>query len=420
MKKNILVFPCGSEIGLDIYSSIEYSTHFNLIGGSSVEDHGMFVYDNYIDNIPNISSYDFINALKDIVKKYSIDAIYPTMDSVIERIKLHEEELGCRVISSPYDTTKICLSKRLTYDILTGIVRVPHVYEIKEITKFPVFVKPNVGYGSRGAKVINSGLEFGQLSTEEDYVICEYLPGEEYTVDCFSDFEGNLLYVNARKRNRIKFGISVNTSFEKDQREFQEFATKINSHLKFTGAWFFQVKRDINEQLCLLEIAARLGGSSLLSRAIGVNLALLSVFTAFGMNVSICKNSYNVVLDRALNAKYISDIKYDKVYVDFDDCLIIDKSKVNTKLIAFLYKCRNENVKVILLTKHDGDLNSKLSKFALTPIFDNIIHIPPTENKVEKISGNAIFIDDSFAEREAVKNKLGIPVFSPDMIDVLM
>ena len=420
MKKNILVFPCGSEIGLDIYSSIEYSTHFNLIGGSSVEDHGMFVYDNYIDNIPNISSYDFINALKDIVKKYSIDAIYPTMDSVIERIKLHEEELGCRVISSPYDTTKICLSKRLTYDILTGIVRVPHVYEIKEITKFPVFVKPNVGYGSRGAKVINSGLEFGQLSTEEDYVICEYLPGEEYTVDCFSDFEGNLLYVNARKRNRIKFGISVNTSIEKDQREFQEFATKINSHLKFTGAWFCQVKRDINEQLCLLEIAARLGGSSLLSRAIGVNLALLSVFTAFGMNVSICKNSYNVVLDRALNAKYISDIKYDKVYVDFDDCLIIDKSNVNTKLIAFLYKCRNENVKVILLTKHDGDLNSKLSKFALTPIFDNIIHIPPTENKVEKISGNAIFIDDSFAEREAVKNKLGIPVFSPDMIDVLM
>ncbi len=420
MKKNIFVFPCGSEIGLDIYSSIEYSTHFNLIGGSSVEDHGMFVYDNYIDGIPNISSHDFISTLKDIVKKYSIDAIYPAMDSVIERLKLHEKELGCKVISSPYDTTKICLSKRLTYNTLSGVVRVPIVYEINEISKFPVFVKPNIGYGSRGAKVIKNAFELRQLSTEEDYVICEYLSGEEYTVDCFSDFEGNLLYANARKRNRIKFGISVNTSFEKDQREFQEFATKINSHLKFTGAWFFQVKRDINGQLCLLEIAARLGGSSLLSRAIGVNLALLSVFTAFDMKVSICKNSYNVILDRALNAKYISDIKYDKVYVDFDDCLIIDKSKVNTKLIAFLYKCRNENVKVILLTKHDGDLNSKLSKFALTSIFDNIIHIPHTENKVEKITGNAIFIDDSFAERENVKNSLGIPVFSPDMIDVLM
>lgn len=52
MKRNILVFPCGSEIGLNIYSPVRYSTYFHLIGASSVEDHGMFIYDDYIGNLP--------------------------------------------------------------------------------------------------------------------------------------------------------------------------------------------------------------------------------------------------------------------------------------------------------------------------------------------------------------------------------
>jgi hypothetical protein len=38
MKKNVLVFPCGSEIGLEIHKSLSYSTHFTLVGGSSVDD----------------------------------------------------------------------------------------------------------------------------------------------------------------------------------------------------------------------------------------------------------------------------------------------------------------------------------------------------------------------------------------------
>ena len=46
--KNILVFPCGSEIALEIYKSLEFSTHFTLFGASSVKDHGEFIYKNYI------------------------------------------------------------------------------------------------------------------------------------------------------------------------------------------------------------------------------------------------------------------------------------------------------------------------------------------------------------------------------------
>lgn len=39
MKSKVLVFPCGSEIGLEIHNSLKWSTHIDLWGGSSVNDH---------------------------------------------------------------------------------------------------------------------------------------------------------------------------------------------------------------------------------------------------------------------------------------------------------------------------------------------------------------------------------------------
>ena len=424
MKRNILVFPCGSEIGLDIYSSVRYSTHFHLIGGSSVDDHGRYVYEDYIPNIPFVNSKDFIPTISRIVKERHIDAIYPAMDIAISEFKKHEDELGCRVVASPVETTQICLSKETTYIKLKDYIRTPKVYHPEKIDKssFPVFAKPIVGYGAKGTKMLNSQDEVDSYIKErDDLLILEYLPGEEFTVDCFTNKEGKLLYSAARKRNRIKDGISVNTYFVENQEEFKSIAEKINERIKFRGAWFYQVKRDKNEELCLLEIASRLGGSSLLSRAVGVNFALLSLFDIFEYDVSINKNEYYVELDRALENKYKTNIKFSVVYCDYDDCLILDKNKVNVDMIKFLYSCINRGKKIILLSKHDGDLRKELKNFRLDNLFDEVVHIKQGEDKANYIKfKDSVFIDDSNAERVNIKNKLNIPVFSPEMIDVIL
>lgn len=422
-KRNILVFPCGSEIGLNIYSSVKYSTYFKLIGASSVDDHGMFIYDDYIGGVPFISDENFIPTFKTIIEERKIDAVYPAMDSVITFLKEHEDELGCYVIAPTKETTEICLSKRKTYDTLCDVILTPKVYEKNHVDVYPVFVKPNIGYGAIGTKKIESLTSLNDfLSNKEDMLILEYLPGEEFTVDCFTDKDGNLLYSAARGRNRVKNGVSINTSFTEDQREFEEIALKINEKINFRGAWFYQVKRNNEGRLCLLEIAARLGGSSLLSRAIGVNLALLTLFDAFGYKVSVQKNEkYTVILDRVLSNNYIyNNLSYSKVYVDYDDCLILDKKNVNADLVKFLYKCINEGKKVVLLTKHAGELEPELKKFRLSGLFDEIVHINKEEKKSKYIdTADSIFFDDSFAERVEVQNETGISVFSPEMVDVL-
>ena len=276
MKKNILVFPCGSEIGLDIYSSVCYSTHFHLIGASSVEDHGRFVYEDYVSGLPYVNSKEFIPALANIVRERQIEAIYPTVDLVITILKEHEQELGCKIVSSSVETTKICLSKELTYKTLCNTILIPQIYDSQNIpnSAFPIFAKPKIGHSAKGTKILNNRDEVDNfIKGKDDLLLTEYLPGEEFTVDCFTDKDSRLLYSAARKRNRIKDGISVNTFFVENQEEFKTIATKINNKITFRGAWFFQVKRNKDGILCLMEIASRLGGSSILSRAIGVNFA---------------------------------------------------------------------------------------------------------------------------------------------------
>lgn len=44
MQKPILIFPAGSEIGIEIFHSCKYS-HINLFGASGKSDHAEFIYD---------------------------------------------------------------------------------------------------------------------------------------------------------------------------------------------------------------------------------------------------------------------------------------------------------------------------------------------------------------------------------------
>ncbi len=422
-KINILVFPCGSEIGLEIHRSLRYSNHINLVGANSVNDHGRFVYKNYIGGIPFYDDENFVHYLKNIIAAHQIDAIYPAMDTVISRLSLAEEELGCKVIGSPFDTNEICLSKRKTYRLLDGIINVPKIFEnISNVKEYPVFMKPNVGYGARGAKLINN-FEQGKehLAAYPTCLILENLPGQEYTVDCFTDRNRNLLFSRSRIRRRISNGISVNTlPVESNLDKFEQIALRINDKIHFQGAWFFQVKENEQGELTLLEVAARLGGSSSLFRNLGVNFALLSVFDAFGCDINVFHNEYKIELDRALDSKYKLSIDFDKAYIDFDDCLLLGE-KVNTALVSLLYQFLNEGKMLILITKHERDIHQTLAQYRLLNIFHNIIHLNQSQSKYQFMDKvGAIFIDDSFSERYQVHKHLGIPVFAPDNIECLL
>lgn len=403
---------------MEIFRSLEYSAHFHLIGGSSVDDHGKFVFSDYIGNIPYVDDPDFLQSVKRIVESRGIDAIYPAMDTVINILKKNEDEIGCKIVASPVETTQICLSKRRTYLFFENYVKTPILYKkLNEVTRYPVFLKPEIGYGSKGCLKADTKKDaVYHIKKHPTSLILEYLPGTEYTVDCFTNFEGALLFVGSRERKRISNGISVNTKTMPLEDRFQKMAETINYNLQLDGAWFFQAKERENGELVLMEIASRLGGSSGVYRAKGVNFASLSLYNAFKIPVSILLNDFEVELDRALSNVFEIDFNFNHVYVDLDDTLIID-GKVNGVLVAKLYEYVNEGKKIHLITKHEGNLNQSLAKYRLLGLFDDVIHLNMNDEKWKYIKQvDAIFIDDSFQERKVTSEHIKIPVFSVDVL----
>lgn len=421
-KKNILVFPCGSEVALEIFRSLEYSKSFNLFGANSISDHGKFVFPNYVGDLPFYNDSNFINCINQIVDEYSIDVIYPAMDSLITFLKENENQLKCSVISSEVETVQICNSKRLTYQVFSKVLPTPLVFDsLSNIVMFPVFLKPDVGYGSRGTfKADNLEEANFYFKKNPENLILEYLPGDEYTIDCFTNYKGELMFVGPRKRNRVSNGISVNTSTMPCDLRFTNLAFLINKEIKMNGGWFFQVKERSDNELVLMEIASRFGGSSSVYRAKGINFAELTILNHFKIDTRIICNEFRVEMDRALNNIFLIDINFQKLYVDLDDTLLIN-GIVNYELVALIYKYKGLGKQINLITRHAGDLKLTLTNYNLENLFDEINHLKNGEKKSKFIqSAKAIFIDDSFAEREDVFLNCKIPVFDVSMISGLL
>ncbi|MFX1276297.1 MAG: ATP-grasp domain-containing protein [Promethearchaeota archaeon] len=420
--KRVLVFPGGTEIGLEINKSLRYIKDIELFSvGSDVSNPAPFFYKNHFI-IPSIYEKEWINALNAIIERYNINYIFPAYDDIITALARNKERIKANIISSPLKTCLITRSKKKTYKIFENKLPVPKVFAINsKIDLFPVFLKPEKGQGSKDTYLIKSMEELkGLIKRVKDPMILEYLSGKEYTVDCFTDRDKGLLFCEGRERVRIRNGISVNSIIVSNEK-FKEFAKIISSLLEFYGAWFFQLKEDSNGVLKLMEIAPRIAGTMAINRVRGINFPLLSIYENERIDIEILINSYNIEIDRALQNKYKLSLSYNTVYLDFDDVLIL-KGKINPLIIKFLYQCQNTNKSIILLTKHRKNIKETLKKFNICKtLFSKIINLKDFDSKADYvIEKESIFIDDSFQERKQVSDKCNIPTFDLSMIEGLL
>ena len=418
---NVLVWPGGNEIGLEICHALGWCKEVQLnSAGSGRSNHGPFAYArNHL--LPSVRERNWLAQLVDLVESEAITHVIPAHDDIVLALAESAGHIPAKVLTSPLKTCRIARSKTLTYRHLRDVIPVPQVLtRPNEIDRFPVFVKPDSDEGSNDAFRVSTHEELVfRLEQRPDSIVTNYLPGREYTVDCFSQRGRGLLFAGGRERVRTRGGISM-SSHQIDRPEFAEYAQAVSSRLEFHGAWFFQLKEDDGGRLVLLEVAARVAGTMAVHRVTGVNFPLLSLYESENAPLQIINGNWQVAADRSLVTRYTHNIDFENVYVDLDDTLIVN-GRLNLELVRLLYQFADEGKRLLLLTKHQGSPRRTLSRHRLGEIFDEIIHLTSAENKADFITFKpSIFIDDSFSERLQVQRAHNVPTFDSSSIELLV
>jgi hypothetical protein len=419
----VLVFPSCNEPGLEIINSLARSNKITLFGGSSVEveyDPSRVLLKNYIV-CPKYPCSDFKERMETLLEEHQIDLVFPTVDVLVAEFSSWRLPRTTFVTPNS-EAARLFLSKSKTYERLKDIVAVPRLYDLTTF-ELPAYAKPEIGSGSRGAVVINT-IDDLHIALQEGLLVMEYLPGDEFTVDCFNDLQGRLRFSHVRVRGRIGRGIALGTKGV-FLAEIEEAVTRISEHVRIEGPWFAQFKINREGRPVLLEVNCRVAGSMTLTRLSGVNIPLLSAFLFMGYDIEIPPLIDGVLLNRCLR-NLCETKEFQWVIWDLDDTLLRKDGKPDPDAIACVYDLNNRGLTQLLITKNpDADRVLKTHKL---PNF--FIEIRSTDDKLAELerimatydigAETCIMVNDSMTENLAIQKRFPqLRVITPAMLDLL-
>ena len=414
---NILLIPGTTLIAKEIRESLVGFKHLKIYGAGFDLDHPDTQDFEEFFSLDAGFSDENLNKIQDLVNKYCIKYIFLAHDQYIYDFREFTKIGDAVLIPNNKKAIDIVSFKSKTYQFLNQFLATPMVVSElnKEHKENLFFVKPDRGQGSKGAQKVNFE-ELQELlknyeKQSQRLVITEFLPGREFTVDCFSSNQSEVKYSSSRLRVDAQNGISTSTEFF-DLPDAHEFASKISSLLQIKGAWFFQLKEDRAGQLTLMEVGLRVAGASRINRLRGINLTQLHLFQEMGFEVSI--PAYHTYPKLKRN-KIELDFQYESVFIDFDDTLTV-KGKAAGSLIEFIDDCSKSDKSVSVISRHKGNLEDSILSLFPNYQFHEIIHVTTSNCKSEYMPKNkpVLFIDDSHEERERVKRALGDSVLALD------
>jgi len=263
--------------------------------------------------IPKATDSNFVETVLNICLEKHIHVVLPLVTKELfplSQNKKRFEEHGIRVLVSSEEAINIANNKSKCYQFLQqNGINVPKFFVVNDVDEFihaafelghpqkPFCFKPSVSNGSRGVRMVSDSLDESEqlfnfkpynlhisythalkiLSSKKfpELLASEYLPGDEYSVDCLAN-QGVTELVVPRLRKKTINGISVQGEFVKDE-AIISYCKNIIELLKLHGNIGIQVKYSENDQPLLLEINPRVQGTIVAGLGAGVNLPLLAV-----------------------------------------------------------------------------------------------------------------------------------------------
>tara|TARA_R110000751_G_scaffold237113_1_gene338208 strand:- start:2565 stop:3593 length:1029 start_codon:yes stop_codon:yes gene_type:complete len=299
-KYNILVTGIGAPGAPSIINKLKKVCSFILGVDCNIEYCASKHFVNVYKQVPKATDKLFFENILKLIKEYNITHIICLVTVELNEFAKYKsvlDELNVKIYIHPEKDITISSNKHNLYEHLKEIIQLPRYIKItlRDIEKnlylfnYPqkeVCFKPLNLDGARGFRIISNKVNrLKQMMTEKPYntytsldelkfllnefddnydvLLCEYLPGQEYTVDTFVK-NGKLIHHTIRTRLKTKDHISVVGEIVKND-SISEQVFKINSMFNFNGCVGYQFKENIEGIPLLLECNPRLQGGTILS-----------------------------------------------------------------------------------------------------------------------------------------------------------
>jgi len=269
--------------------------------------------------VPPGQAPDYADAVLEIIRREHVDVIFINNAAEMVSLAMHRAEFeqeGVYLNLPALDTLALVNNKSSLYEVTHKLgLGVPRTLRVDRAEAFeeavvalgypeiPVCFKPEQSSGGRGFGILcqdaNPWKTFFATKENAPYIrwdylisdlrnidafppllVMEYLPGEEYSIDCLVD-RGHPRYVIPRVRNQVSLGSSVVGTVVYSE-EASLFAQQLVASLGLHGNINVQLKRAADGQLKLIEINPRLSGTVVLCYAAGVNLPYFGVKLGLG------------------------------------------------------------------------------------------------------------------------------------------
>lgn len=394
MSGNIVaIFPSGSLVSYECALALRHDKCIRAVVGISSNCPGQDVtdvegFDRVEFNAPTMGP-----ALRRFFRTLQppITHLVPTTDDAVRWAAEWQEDLEDRppfhIMAPGLDVCSVAFDKRSTYERLPSIS--PRLYPDNAVQSW--YVKPRRGHSAIGCRPLLKHEH--PASVSDDMVVCEFLDGPEYTVECY---DRELL--GARERCITRGGMSVLTErSELDESIKFIFNTIVTTIRGLTGPWFFQVRGGK-----LLEIQPRIpGGGGSYRLFWGVNPIVRWIQSTRGHTIDtrppqqICTSILKTFVDQV---ELDPEFQPTGIAVDWDDTLRLGTTRVRHSLLGALYAV-HDLLPLILVTKHRGDLLQSLAQCHIDPnLFTQIRHLTKEQKKFHTDLQHYLLIDDSTTE----------------------
>jgi phosphoglycolate phosphatase-like HAD superfamily hydrolase len=162
-----------------------------------------------------------------------------------------------------------------------------------------------------------------------------------------------------------------------------------------------------------------------LTRFLGVNIPLISLFLYSGHEITIPSARQNIALNRCLKNLGEMD-NFEFVIWDLDDTILRKDGKPDPEAVASLIDLNNRNKKQILLTKNR--LGHKLIQFHHIPeVFEEIRITEDKQSELGNIldkfgldESSCILVNDAYSEILSFQQKYpSMRMITPDVLELL-